>query len=718
MNATTSDSGTILVVDDSQATIGVVRTALEAAGYQVLVATSGEKALRRVALLPPDLILLDIMMPGMDGYETCRRLKAEEAVRDVPIIFLSALTETFDKVKGLALGAVDYLSKPIAPEEMLARVQAHLTINRLGRELGAANRCLEERVAERTKELSRVNAALQAEIAEHSLAEEKLRRANRALTMLSACNQAVAHATEETVLLDEVRRIIVEIGGYPLARVILAPERATVAGRPPAGTSLPADGPGAIEGAWTDRGCPAAEAICSGEPHLVKDVRSDPNFAPWREEAIRRGYAACVALPLCAEDGVIGALTVCAPVEDAFDDQEVAVLEQLASDLAFGVVSMRGRAERVRAERELQAIIDNTTAVVYAKNLRGEYILINRRFEELFHVRKQEIFGATDYAYFPTPIADVFRANDRRVLDTGAPIEVEELAQHDDGPHVYISSKFPLRTPDGAVYAVCGISTDITERKRAEQERIRLVEELRAAVAARNEFLAVAAHELRTPLTPLVLHVQHFKKLMAKDDVSAVPLAAVDRVAEAIEKQVARLAKLVEHLLDASSLASGKLRLELADTDLCGVAREAIERARAEITSSGSTVEVDLPEAIVGRWDRLRLGQVVTNLLTNALKYGLKRPISILARHVDGHAVLAVTDHGIGIRKQEQDRIFDPFFRAVPYTSISGFGVGLYVVRQIVEAHGATIRVDSELGEGSTVTIELPLSGPRGELGA
>jgi PAS domain S-box-containing protein len=442
-------------------------------------------------------------------------------------------------------------------------------------------------------------------------------------------------------------------------------------------------------------------------------VRADPDFAPWREEALRRGYAACIALPLSADGVAIGALTVCASTPDAFDEQEVAVLMDLANDLAYGVVSLRARAERVRAEAELQAVIDNTTAVVYAKDVHGKYILINRRYEEIFHVRKAEIIGNTDYDYFPAPMADAFRTNDLCVVETGAPIEVEEVVQQKDGPHVYISCKFPLRTREGAVYAVCGISTDITERTRIEQERVRLVEELRAAVSARNEFLAVAAHELRTPLTPLVLHVQHFKKLLARGDLSSLSPVAVERVAETIAQQVARLVKLVEHLLDASWLASGKLSLELADTDLREVVREALDRYRAEIASSGSSIELDLPEAIVGQWDRLRLVQVVTNLLTNALKYGLKRPIFIAARRVDGRAVLTVTDHGMGIRKEEQGRIFEPFIRAVAYTSISGFGMGLYVVRQIVDAHGATIRVDSEPGRGSTITIELPLSGPR-----
>ena len=153
MKTETNNLITILVVDDTPGSIGVVQAVLEKAGYRVAIATSGEKALQRAALVMPNLILLDVLMPGLDGYETCRRLKAQEATRDIPVIFLSGLTETFDKVKGFGLGAVDYLIKPVAPEELLARVRTHVTISRLERELRAANRTLEERVAARTAEL-------------------------------------------------------------------------------------------------------------------------------------------------------------------------------------------------------------------------------------------------------------------------------------------------------------------------------------------------------------------------------------------------------------------------------------------------------------------------------------------------------------------------------------------------------------------------------------
>ncbi len=183
MNVEPESNGTILVVDDLPATISFVRTALEETGYTVLVATNGQEALKRAALTRPDLILLDVLMPDMDGYETCKQLKIRETTKDIPIIFMTVVTETVDKVKGFQLGAVDYLTKPIETEELLARVKTHLTIARLQQELQAVNIGLEQQVAARTAELRAANAQLEIELAERKRAEEALRRSE---TLLNA----------------------------------------------------------------------------------------------------------------------------------------------------------------------------------------------------------------------------------------------------------------------------------------------------------------------------------------------------------------------------------------------------------------------------------------------------------------------------------------------------------------------------------------------------
>ncbi|MEH2146142.1 response regulator [Nostoc sp.] len=164
--ATDGVSQTILIIDDNPTNIEVLYDALDRADYKVLVEMDGWHGIETVKHHPPDLILLDVMMPGIDGFETCRQLKSQMTICEIPIIFMTALNDTTDKVKGLALGAVDYITKPFQQEEVLARIEVHLKLRRANLELKQQKGILEQRVQERTAELSQVldnfkNAQLQ-----------------------------------------------------------------------------------------------------------------------------------------------------------------------------------------------------------------------------------------------------------------------------------------------------------------------------------------------------------------------------------------------------------------------------------------------------------------------------------------------------------------------------------------------------------------------------
>ncbi len=205
------DRPTILIVDDSPMMIGLLRTVLGQKGYEVLAATDGHKAIERAKAERPDLILLDILMPGMDGYETCRRLREQPETRDTPTIFLSALTETRDKTAGLDLGAVDYVTKPIDAPELLARIRTHLTLHDLRRSLREMNRTLEDKVRERTRELSATNEALLAEIEEHRRTEARLRenkeRLKEAQRIARVGHWEIDHVAGTQAWSDETYRI-------------------------------------------------------------------------------------------------------------------------------------------------------------------------------------------------------------------------------------------------------------------------------------------------------------------------------------------------------------------------------------------------------------------------------------------------------------------------------------------------------------------------------
>lgn len=167
-------SGTLLLIEDNTANIGVLYNYLVWHGYRVLVALDGKSGIEKALLAEPDLILLDILLPEMDGFETCRRLKTEEKIRDIPVIFMTALSDTHYTVKGFELGAVDYVVKPINQEEVLARVKTHLELRRSRRTLEQKN-----------EELERLNAQLRQEIELRKNAEEALQKANAMLYELS-----------------------------------------------------------------------------------------------------------------------------------------------------------------------------------------------------------------------------------------------------------------------------------------------------------------------------------------------------------------------------------------------------------------------------------------------------------------------------------------------------------------------------------------------------
>jgi signal transduction histidine kinase len=239
------------------------------------------------------------------------------------------------------------------------------------------------------------------------------------------------------------------------------------------------------------------------------------------------------------------------------------------------------------------------------------------------------------------------------------------------------------------------------------EERARLLEDRRLAVAARDRFLAVATHELRTPLATLALLVDH---LVVPPHSTTDPGGVVvqNRQLAMLKRQVDRLTALAVEMLEVSRITTGRLQLNPGPVDLRDVVREVLDRFDPEIRRRHVTLKVNTPDPAPGTWDAARIDQVITNLISNALKYGAGRPIEVSVRVEASQAVVVVRDHGIGIPADEQSRIFGPFAPVPAATHHAGLGLGLWIVQQIVQASGGRIRVDSRPEHGSTFTVELP----------
>ena len=341
-----AQSGQILLVDDDEIFRSEFRECFNE--FVISEAPSGEAALD---LLHREnqvqLILLDIRLSHLrgkeegparriDGLETCRRLKADAALRDIPVIFITALAETAEKVRGFVAGGVDYITKPFQLAEVRARLNTHLALHAMQEQVRTANNSLEQRVAARTHELA---------------------RSNRMLRALSECNLALVRATDEATLLREICRIVVEFGGYPLAWVGAAEDDAAKTVRP---IAYAGNGEGyldSIKASWADTGPgqgPTGRAIRSGEPAIVRDIAADGYYTPWREETVRRGLRSAIAVPLRSEQRVWGALNLYAAERDAFPAAEIELLTELSGNLAYGVMALRTGRERRQAEERIR----------------------------------------------------------------------------------------------------------------------------------------------------------------------------------------------------------------------------------------------------------------------------------------------------------------------------------------------------------------------------
>lgn len=270
----------------------------------------------------------------------------------------------------------------------------------------------------------------------------------------------------------------------------------------------------------------------------------------------------------------------------------------------------------------------------------------------------------------------------------------------------------PIRDA-GAVMGAVIVLRDATERRRVEEARERLLHDLEDSVRARDDFLSIASHELRTPLTPLRFQAHALRRALRRPD--GIDAAQIDQKISALEAQIDRLERLIEQLLDVSRITIGRLELQREPVDLSALVRDVVQRAAPDAASPHPRISVDAPSPAVGQWDRFRIEQVVGNLVSNADKYGADRPVEVGVAAGADSAVLTVRDYGIGIAPADKARIFDRFERLVSVRQYAGFGLGLWIVRQVVEAHGGTIAVDSELGQGATFTVVLPLEAQAAE---
>jgi signal transduction histidine kinase len=232
--------------------------------------------------------------------------------------------------------------------------------------------------------------------------------------------------------------------------------------------------------------------------------------------------------------------------------------------------------------------------------------------------------------------------------------------------------------------------------------------ELEQAVRMRDDFMSIVAHEVRTPLNGLILETQLRKMHLARDNASAFTLDKMHAMVDRDERQIKSLIRLIEDMLDVSRIRTGKLSIRPSCFDLSTLVRDLLYNFSQQIEAAETSVTLDAEQPVIGSWDEFRIEQVISNLLTNALRYGAKSPISVRVYSEGGQALVDVQDQGIGISEENQKRIFQQFERVSARHAVAGLGLGLFISEQIVAAHGGTITVQSRIGEGALFRVCLP----------
>jgi PAS domain S-box-containing protein len=348
----------------------------------------------------------------------------------------------------------------------------------------------------------------------------------------------------------------------------------------------------------------------------------------------------------------------------------------------------------------LRATLEATADGILVVDRDGGVITYNQRFLEMWRI--------------PPEVARRSRNDDllafvrHQVCDQAAFLELARQSQIHPDREFFMALRFhdgrvferfssPQRVGDQIIGRVLTFR-DVTERER-------LLDQAQEAVRLRDEFLSIAAHEIRGPITSMRLAVQSLRAV-------GLPPEALPQSLEIIDRSERRLANFIEKLLDLGRIQTGALQFDLEPVDLAEVAREAVCRHDGELQRSGSTLHLRAESSVIGCWDRVRLDQIVTNLLHNAIKFGRGKPIELEVGASQGRAFLVVRDQGIGIAPAIQQRIFQPFQRGVSIRHYGGLGLGLHIVQTIVEGLGGRVGVVSEPGQGSTFRVELPQNRP------
>ena len=661
----------ILLVDDEPKNLTVLESILDDPRYRLVLAESADDALLALVKEEFALLVLDIQMPGMNGFELAQMIKQRKKTAGVPIIFLTAFySEDQHVLEGYGTGAVDYLHKPINPTILRSKVAVFAELHGKSRELAAANR------------------ALQAEIDERKLAQDALSRLARELEQRVADRtDTLARANAALVESEERLQLAQSAGGIGVWDWNIVSD----------------------EMFWSE----AMWLIYGIEPIRPAKIRErwQSLLHPDDREYILAQLAAKLAsqdslfrseFRVIAPDGTIRCVENTARITRDRSGKAIRM-----SGVNVDVTEKNRTADRLRlSEQRFQLALRNSRILVYTTDRDLRYTWTSGPYPALM---PEQVLGRRDEELFTPEQAAPLVALKQRVLASGVGEHGSFGVEIDGTRREYDLTVEPLSNSNGEVIGLTVAAMEISELKAAEAA-------LRHADRRKDEFLATLAHELRNPLAPIRTAVQI---LRARGP--AIPELQWAR--DVIDRQAQQLTRLVDDLLDVSRITTGKLALRKERIDLETIVESAVETSRPLIEQCGHQLRIDLPPERIALWgDATRLAQVLSNLLNNAAKYTEPGGRIALTASLEGSAVrLSVKDTGAGIPQELLPLVFELFNQGEQKLERSqgGLGVGLTLVKRLLELHGGQIEARSEgPGKGSEFIIRLPLAGEDQSVGA
>ena len=555
-----------------------------------------------------------------------------------------------------------------------------------------------------------INATVR-EISEQKRAEEALVRANRMLHARSLTNLALVKATDEFSYLQTACQIVVDACGHTMMWIGRADHGNERRVEPIAAYGVDAGYLDVANITWADveRGQgPTGTAIRTGQPNISQDTSEDTRMAPWRSEAMKRGFRSSLALPLIAGSDKLGALTIYASVPNAFPEDEVKVLADIANDIAFGVSFLRLRESKSRValslretKTKLSFFIEHAPAALAMLDNDMRYIFVSRRWLTDYRLEQSNIIGKSHYEIFPE-VPDRWKDIHRRCL-TGAVEKCDEDAfVRVDGRTDWVKWEIhPWHTDEGAIGGIVIMSEYITEQVEFRHLIEKSRRQAEAANDAKTRFLASVSHDLRQPLQAqrfLLFNVARYAD--KPDQVNAC--TQMEKTLEATELMLSRL-------MDFASLESGNVSVQKERFRLDQLVWDIIQQSDEEAAAKGLAIGARLQPCWTDS-DPILLGRIVRNLITNALRYTERGGILVGIRRRGANLRLEIFDTGKGIPPDQQQVIFEEFRQLdnPERNRTKGHGLGLAIVAKTAELLGHQLFLRSVVGRGSVFAIEVP----------